>query len=60
MEKTMIKQAMQSDFITAAIEDMGLSLEDITVLFKGYEKFTSSSNDEKKEMINKIKAVIEE
>ena len=56
----MIKQAMQSDFITAAIEDMGLSLEDITVLFKGYEKFTSCSNDEKKEMINKIKAVIEE
>jgi len=56
----MIKQAIQSDFITAAIEDMGLSLEDITVLFKGYEKITSSSNDEKKEMINKIKAVIEE
>jgi len=56
----MIKQAMQSDFITAAIEDMGLSLEDITVLFKGYEKFSSYSNDEKKEMINKIKAVIEE
>jgi hypothetical protein len=60
MEKTMIKQAMQSDFITAAIEDMGLSLEDITVLFKGYEKFTSSSNAEKKELINKIKTVIEE
>ena len=56
----MIKQAMQSDFITAAIEDMGLTLEDITVLFKGYEKFTSSSNDEKKELINKIKTVIEE
>ena len=60
MEKTMIKQAMQSDFITAAIEDMGLSLEDITILFKGYERLTSSTNDEKKELINKIKAVIEE
>jgi len=56
----MIKQAMQSDFITAAIEDMGLSLEDITILFNGYERFTSSTNDEKKELINKIKAVIEE
>ena len=56
----MIKQEMHSDFITAAIEDMGLSIEDITVLFKGYEKFTSSSNDEQKELINKIKAVIEE
>ena len=56
----MIKQAIQSDFISAAIEDMGLSLEDITILFKGYEKFTSSSNDEKKELINKIKAVMEE
>jgi hypothetical protein len=56
----MIKQAMQSDFITAAIEDMGLSLEDITILFKGYERFTSSTTDEKKELINKIKAVIEE
>ena len=56
----MIKQAMQSDFITAAIEDMGLSLEDITILFKGYERFTSSTNEEKKELINKIKALIEE
>ena len=56
----MIKQAMQSDFITAAIEDMGLSLEDITILFKGYERFTSSTNEEKKELINKIKAAIEE
>ena len=60
MEKTMIKQAMQSDFITAAIEEMGLSLEDITILFKGYERFTSSTNEEKKELINKIKEVIEE
>ena len=56
----MIKQAIQSDFITAAIEDMGLSLEDITILFKGYERFTSSTNEEKKELINKIKAAIEE
>jgi len=56
----MIKQAMQSDFITAAIEEMGLSLEDITILFKGYERFTSSTNEEKKELINKIKEVIEE
>ena len=60
MEKTMIKQAIQSDFITAAVEDMGLSLEDITILFRGYEKFTSSSDDEKRELINKIRAVIEE
>jgi len=56
----MIKQAIQSDFITAAVEDMGLSLEDITILFRGYEKFTSSSDDEKRELIKKIRAVIEE
>ena len=56
----MIKQAMQSDFITAAIEDMGLSLEDITILFKSYERFTSASVDEKKDLINKIKVAIEE
>jgi len=56
----LIKQALQSDFITSAIEDMGLSLEDITVLFRGYEKFSSSSDDEKKILINKIKALLEE
>jgi len=56
----MMNMGMNSNAITSAIEEFGLTIEDVMVLMKGYEKFTESSMDEKKVMINKVKDLIEE
>ena len=56
----MMNMGMNSNAITSAIEEFGLTIEDVMVLMKGYEKFTESSMDEKKIMINKVKDLIEE
>jgi len=55
-----MNMGMNSNAITSAIEEFGLTIEDVMVLMKGYEKFTESSMDEKKVMINKVKDLIEE
>ena len=47
------------DIISSAIEEFGLTLDDMKVLMKGYEKFTESSTDQKKELIDNIKSLIE-
>ena len=56
----MMNMGMDKDFISSAIEEYGLTIQDVMVLMKGYERFTESSMDEKKVMINKVKELIEE
>jgi hypothetical protein len=55
-----MNMGMDKDFISSAIEEYGLTIQDVMVLMKGYERFTESSMDEKKVMINKVKELIEE
>jgi hypothetical protein len=59
-EKKMIKKAMQSDFVTNIATDMGLSLDDISALIKGYERFSNSSNEQKKSLIKRVRKIIGE
>ena len=47
------------DIISSAMEEFGLTMDDVKVLVKGYEKFTESSTDQKKELIEDIKSLIE-
>ena len=47
------------DIISSAMEEFGLTMDDMKVLMKGYEKFTESSTDQKKELIDNIKSLIE-
>jgi len=56
----MMNMDMDKDIISSAIEEYGLTIQDVMVLMKGYEKFTESSMDEKKVMIDKVKDLIEE
>ena len=56
----MMNMNMGKDIITSAIEEYGLTIADVMVLMKGYEKFTESSMDEKKVMIDKVKELIEQ
>ena len=55
----MINMNTNKDTITSAMEEFGLTMDDVIVLMKGYEKFTESSNDEKKELMSSIKNLIE-
>ena len=54
----MINMNTNKDTITSAMEEFGLTLDDVMVLMKGYEKFTESSDDEKKELMSSIKNLI--
>jgi hypothetical protein len=56
----MMNMGMDKDIIGSAIEEYGLTTQDVMVLMKGYEKFTESSMDEKKVIIEKVKTLIEE
>ncbi len=56
----MMNMGMDKDIISSAIEEYGLTIQDVMVLMKGYEKFTESSMDEKKMIIEKVKTLIEE
>ena len=47
-----------SDMITSAMEGLGLSLDDVMTLMKGYEKFTESSDEERKELMSGIKQLL--
>ena len=55
----MINMNTNKDTITSAMEEFGLTMDDVMVLMKGYEKFTESSADEKKELMSSIKNLIE-
>ena len=54
----MINMNTNKDTITSAMEEFGLTMDDVIVLMKGYEKFTESSDDEKKELMSSIKNLI--
>ena len=55
----MINMNTEKDIISSAMEEFGLTMDDVMVLMKGYEKFTESSADEKKELMSSIKNLIE-
>jgi len=55
----MINMNTDKDIISSTMEEFGLTMDDVMVLMKGYEKFTESSTDQKKELIDNIKSLIE-
>ena len=55
----MINMNSNKDTITSAMEEFGLTLDDVMILMKGYEKFIESSDSEKKELMSRIKLLIE-
>ena len=55
----MINMNTNKDTITSAMEEFGLTLDDVMILMKGYEKFTESNDSEKKELMSRIKLLIE-
>ncbi len=55
----MINMNTNKDSIMSTMEEFGLTMDDVMVLMKGYEKFTESSADEKKELMSNIKNLIE-
>ena len=48
------------DIISSAMEEFGLTMDDVKVLMKGYEKFTESSTEQKKELIDNVKNLIDD
>jgi len=54
----MFNMNTNKDSIMSTMEEFGLTMDDVIVLMKGYEKFTESSANEKKKLMNSIKSVI--
>ena len=55
----MFNMNTNKDSIMTTMEEFGLTMDDVIVLMKGYEKFSESSANEKKELMSSIKSVIE-
>lgn len=61
----MIDITSKNEMITSAInelkelKELGLTPDDVLTLMKGYEKYTESSDREKKELMSRIKSLIE-
>ena len=47
-----------NDMIASAIKELGLTLDDVMTLMKGYEKFNESNDKERKELMSGIKQLI--
>jgi len=56
----MMNMGMDKDIISSAIEEYGLTIQDVMVLMKGYEIFNDAPMEEKKVIIEKVKTLIEE
>ncbi len=56
----MINMNTDKDIISSTMEEFGLTMDDVKVLMKGYEKFTESSTEQKKELIDNIKSLIDD
>ena len=56
----MINMNTDKDIISSTMEEFGLTMDDVKILMKGYEKFTESSTDQKKELIDNIKSLIDD
>ncbi len=54
----MINMNTNNDMVTSAMEELGLTLDDVMTLMKGYEKFNESSDEERKELMSGIKKLI--
>jgi len=54
----MINMNTDNDIISSAIEEFGLTMDDVMVLMKGYEKFNESSDEERKELMSGIKQLV--
>ena len=55
----MFNMNTNKDSIMSTMEEFGLTMDDVIVMMKGYEKFSESSANEKKELMSSIKSVIE-
>ena len=55
----MFNMNTNKDSLMTTMEEFGLTMDDLIVLMKGYEKFTESSANEKKELMRNIKSLIE-
>ncbi|MDC0195352.1 hypothetical protein OAJ80_00300 [Candidatus Thioglobus sp.] len=61
----MIDITTKNEMITLAmnelkeLKELGLTPDDVLTLMKGYEKFTESSDSEKKELMSHIRLLIE-
>ena len=56
----MINMNTDKDIINSAMEEFGLTMDDVKVLMKGYEKFTESSTEQKKELIDNVMNLIDD
>ena len=56
----MINMNTDKDSISSAMEEFGLTMDDVKVLMKGYEKFTESSTEQKKELIDNVMNLIDD
>jgi len=56
----MMNMGMDKDIISSAIEEYGLTIQDVMVLMKGYEIFNDAPMEEKKVIIEKVKTLIKE
>ena len=54
----MINMNTNNDMVMSAMEELGLTLDDVMTLMKGYEKFNESSDEERKELMSGIKKLI--
>ena len=56
----MINMNTNNDVISSAMEEFGLTVDDVKVLMKGYEKFTESNTEQKKELIDNVMNLIDD
>ena len=56
----MTKMNTDKDIISSTMEEFGLTMDDVMVLMKGYEKFTESSTEQKKELIDNVMNLIDD
>ena len=56
----MINMNTDKDIISSTMEEFGLTMDDVMVLMKGYEKFTESSTEQKKELIDNVMNLIDD
>ena len=56
----MINMNTDKDIISSTMEEFGLTMDDLKVLMKGYEKFTESSTEQKKKLIDNVMNLIDD
>jgi len=49
---------MGANFLSEAIQGMGLSMRDLPVILEGYEKFTNSDKQQQQMMMKDIKKLL--